>query len=76
MNAAVASQLRIQSALRTATERMRNERGAAMVEYGLLLTMVAIAAIGILLFFGGEIVELFTGSEAQLDGRPGPAPAD
>ena len=48
---------------------MKEERGAAMAEYGLLLALVALAAIGILVFFGGEIVEVFTEAEATLDGR-------
>ena len=52
-----------------AISEMKEERGAAMAEYGLLLALVALAAIGILVFFGGEIVEVFTEAEASLDGR-------
>lgn len=59
------------------TSRLRNERGAAMAEYGLLLAMVALAAIGILLFLGAEILELFTGAEDDLNTRAGvPGPTD
>lgn len=54
--------------------RIQEDRGAAMAEYGLLLAMVALAAIGILVFFGGEIVEVFTEAEASVDGR-GAVPA-
>lgn len=56
--------------------RIREDRGAAMAEYGLLLAMVALAAIGILVFFGGEIVEVFTEAEASVDGRGDIPPAD
>ena len=45
------------------------ERGAAMAEYGLLLALVALAAITILVFFGGEIVEVFTEAEETLNTR-------
>jgi len=54
--------------------RLQDERGAAMAEYGLLLAMVALAAIGILVFFGGEIVEVFTEAEASVNDR-GAVPA-
>jgi len=48
---------------------VREERGAAMAEYGLLLALVALAAIGILVLFGGEIVEVFTEAENTLNDR-------
>jgi len=56
--------------------RIEDERGAAMAEYGLLLAMVALAAIGILVFFGGEILELFTEAEATVNDRGGPPGPD
>ena len=52
-----------------AVAEMKEERGAAMAEYGLLLALVALAAIGILVFFGGEIVEVFTEAEDTLNTR-------
>ena len=52
-----------------AVAEMKEERGAAMAEYGLLLALVALAAIGILVFFGGEIVEVFTEAEGTLNDR-------
>ena len=36
------------------------QRGAAMAEYGLLLALVALAAIGILALFGEALVDIFT----------------
>jgi len=57
-----------------ARARLQEERGAAMAEYGLLLAMVALAAIGVLVFFGGELVEIFTEAEATVNDR-GAVPA-
>jgi Flp pilus assembly pilin Flp len=37
----------------------RDDRGAAMVEYALLLAFVSIAAIGVLIALGPEITALF-----------------
>ena len=52
----------------------KRDRGAAMAEYGLLLALVALAAIVILAAFGGEIVEVFTEAENTLNTR-GDVPA-
>lgn len=54
----------------------RDERGAAMAEYGLLLALVALAAIAILALFGGEIVEVFTEAEEAIDQRDSIPAAD
>ena len=62
--------VQIQNAVASAKE----ERGAAMAEYGLLLALVALAAITILVAFGGEIVEVFTEAEESIDTR-GDVPA-
>ena len=51
-----------------------DERGAAMAEYGLLLALVALAAIGILFIFGEELVSVFTDASDTLENR-GAAPA-
>lgn len=48
---------------------LREERGAAMAEYGLLLALVAVATIGVLSLFGGELVEIFTEAEAATNDR-------
>ncbi|MEM7091855.1 MAG: Flp family type IVb pilin [Actinomycetota bacterium] len=62
--------------LQNAVSEMKEERGAAMAEYGLLLALVALAAIGILVFFGGEVISIFEDAGNDLDARGGaPAPA-
>lgn len=76
MNELSHAAIRLHTALVVGVARLREERGAAMAEYGLLLAMVALAAIGILVFFGGEIVEMFTDAEGKLDTRSGPAAPD
>ena len=38
---------------------VREQRGAAMAEYGLLLALIALAAIGALVVFGEEITGVF-----------------
>ena len=44
----------------------REERGAAMAEYGLLLALVALAAIVVLAAFGDRISSVFQGADDQL----------
>ena len=43
-----------------------DERGAAMAEYGLLLALVALAAIAILVLFGQSLVDVFTTANTTL----------
>ena len=45
----------------------QDERGAAMAEYGLLLALVALAAIVILATFGENIREVFTTANTELE---------
>ena len=52
---------------------VKAERGAAMAEYGLLLALVALAAIAILVLFGEELVDVFTEATETLDTRGAPA---
>lgn len=66
----------LQTRMSTVAQASREQRGAAMAEYGLLLALVALAAIGILVFFGGEIVEVFTEAEDALNTRASVPPAD
>ena len=44
----------------------RQERGAAMAEYGLLLALVALAAIVVLAAFGESIKGVFTAADTRL----------
>ena len=43
------------------------ERGAAMAEYGLLLALIALAAIAILAIFGQSLVDVFTTANDTLE---------
>lgn len=76
MNAVSRSLLRLHIAFGVAVERVREERGAAMTEYGMLITVVAVGCLLVLMFFGREVVNLFTDAEDQLDTLPGVPPAD
>jgi len=49
----------------------RQERGAAMAEYGLLLALVALAAIAILATFGRSISSVFTSANTELNSNLG-----
>ena len=49
----------------------REERGAAMAEYGLLLALVALAAITILATFGDSIKAVFTTANTELNSNMG-----
>ena len=44
----------------------REERGAAMAEYGLLLALVALAAIVVLAAFGDSITGVFQAADTRL----------
>jgi len=45
----------------------RDERGAAMAEYGLLLALIALAAIAVLAIFGGSISDVFSSANNRLN---------
>ncbi|MEU4194826.1 Flp family type IVb pilin [Kribbella sp. NPDC026611] len=53
--------------VRTAIEQTRtNERGATMIEYGLLVALIAVVVVPALLILGPAIVALFTGIAGNL----------
>lgn len=55
----------------------REDRGAAMAEYGVLIFFVGLAAFGILVLFGAEVWELFRSTEEGFDSSTKvPPPAD
>ena len=43
--------------------------GQAMVEYALILVLIAVVVIGVLLLLGGEIKSIFTNIFGALGGR-------
>ena len=49
----------------------REERGAAMAEYGLLLALVALAAIVVLAAFGDSITAVFKAADTELNSNIG-----
>lgn len=55
----------------TAMARESNDRGASMVEYGLLLVFVLLAAFLSIQVFGETLVALFDTSASTLDNAPG-----
>ncbi|MDQ6883750.1 MAG: Flp family type IVb pilin [Candidatus Dormibacteraeota bacterium] len=45
------------------------EDGQAMVEYALILVLIAVVVIGVLLLLGGQIKSIFTSISGALGGR-------
>jgi Flp pilus assembly pilin Flp len=50
----------------------RDERGANLVEYLLLLSLIAIAVIGAVVFLGSQISPKFNQAGSSLSGASGP----
>jgi len=48
----------------------RDERGAALAEYGLLLSFVALVVISVLIVFGGTLAEFFGFATEVFDNSP------
>jgi Flp pilus assembly pilin Flp len=51
---------------------IRDERGANLVEYLLLVTLIAIAVIGAVKFLGGQLSPKFNQAGSQLSNASGP----
>jgi pilus assembly protein Flp/PilA len=47
----------------------KRQDGQAMVEYALILVLIAVVVIGVLLLLGGQIKSIFTNIFAALGGR-------
>ena len=47
----------------------KREDGQAMVEYALILVLIAVVVIGVLLILGGQIKSIFTNIFGALGGR-------
>ena len=50
---------------------LKNEKGAAVTEYALLIALIAIAVIGAIILLRDELVRVFTYIADQLAGQPG-----
>ncbi|HPU66963.1 MAG TPA: Flp family type IVb pilin [Clostridiales bacterium] len=46
---------------------LRDEEGQAMVEYGLIIALIAIVVIGALIILGPKIAELFDRAATELE---------
>ena len=46
--------------------RMQREEGQALVEYALILSLIAVVAIGILIAMGGRVAGIFSTITSQL----------
>lgn len=47
---------------------VRDQRGATMVEYGLLVALIAVGVIGVVATLGGSIATFFTSVDDGLNG--------
>jgi pilus assembly protein Flp/PilA len=52
---------------------LKDENGQGMVEYGLILGIIAVAAIAVLILLGPKIVKIFDSANKQIDAVPGVA---
>ena len=51
-----------------AQDRLKQEKGATAVEYGLMVGLIAVVIIGIVATLGGQLNELFTTVSNELGG--------
>jgi pilus assembly protein Flp/PilA len=63
--------LYIWAKLQTLGARLREERGATMVEYGLLVALIAILLIGAILYLSGALDGLFRDAGDAVTNRGG-----
>ncbi len=45
---------------------LKDDRGATLVEYGLLLLLIALAAISSLTLFGGKVSSMYSNEAAEV----------
>jgi pilus assembly protein Flp/PilA len=60
------------SSLLARIQDMREESGQTLVEYGLIVALLSIAAIAILATVGGDIVDVFTEVSTELQNATTP----
>lgn len=53
--------------IRCSVDVIRNERGAAMVEYSLLIALIAVIAIAALKLVGGQVSQDFSEINSKVD---------
>jgi pilus assembly protein Flp/PilA len=51
--------------------RRRAERGQGMVEYGIILALIAVAAIAVLILLGPQVKDMFQDALDLVQTRPG-----
>jgi pilus assembly protein Flp/PilA len=54
---------------------VREDRGATMVEYGLMVMLIAVCCIVVVSILGGEIRDIFADIEPEIAAAQNPAPA-
>jgi pilus assembly protein Flp/PilA len=59
------------TAMRAYLAHISNERGVTMVEYGILVGLIAVAAIFAIVTLGDNILAAFTGVNEQFPVTPG-----
>ncbi len=62
---------KINEALRKLVVRVHDEAGQALAEYGLIIALVAVAAIGALGLLAGGIIDVFGDVETELTNAGG-----
>jgi pilus assembly protein Flp/PilA len=56
----------VRSANTALLERARTERGASMVEYALLVGLIAVVSVGIVTALGGAVKGIFTNANSAI----------
>jgi pilus assembly protein Flp/PilA len=56
----------LQNLVATIVARLQREEGQTMAEYGMLVALIAVAAIAGVTFFGGQLQDFFNGLSGQL----------
>jgi pilus assembly protein Flp/PilA len=49
------------------SERVRSDRGATAVEYGLMVALIAVVIIGAVVLLGGNLTDMFEGVAGDVE---------
>ncbi len=52
------------------TVRRRAAQGATMVEYSIVLALIAVVSVAVIGFLGGDVLDMFTRAEVLFDPTP------